>query len=44
MHIKLRLYHLIVTLYMLGLVRMPEGGVVHAASTTGHDLVVFRVI
>ncbi|OEU06266.1 hypothetical protein FRACYDRAFT_255530 [Fragilariopsis cylindrus CCMP1102] len=30
MHIKLRLYHLIGTLYMLlGWVRMPEGGVVH---------------
>ena len=39
MHIKLRLYHLIGTLYMLGWVRMPERGVVQVASTTGHDLV-----
>jgi hypothetical protein len=39
MHIKLRLCHLIGTLYMLGWVRMPESGVVQVASTTGHDLV-----
>ena len=39
MHIKLRLYHLIGTLYMLGWARMPESGVVQVASTTGHDLV-----
>ena len=41
MHIKLRLYHLIGTLYMLGWVRMPERGVVQVASTTGPDLVFF---
>ena len=35
MHIKLILYHLIGTLYMLGWVRMPESGVVQVASTTG---------
>ncbi|OEU10943.1 hypothetical protein FRACYDRAFT_246818 [Fragilariopsis cylindrus CCMP1102] len=35
MHIKLRLYHLIGTLYMLGWVRMPESGLVLVASTTG---------
>jgi len=39
MHIKLRLYHLIGTLYMLGWVGIPERGVVQVASTTGHDLV-----
>ena len=38
LHIKLRLYHLIGTLYMLGWVRMLESGVVQVASTTGHDL------
>ena len=38
-HIELRLYHLIGTLYMLGWVRMPESGLVQVASTTGHDLV-----
>ena len=35
MHIKLILYHLIGTLYMLGWVRMPENGLVQVASTTG---------
>ena len=44
MHIKLRLYHLIGTLYMLGWVRMPESGVDQVASTTGHDLVVPRYL
>ena len=39
LHFKLRLYHLIGTLYMLGWVRMPESGLVQVASTTGHDLV-----
>ncbi|OEU15937.1 hypothetical protein FRACYDRAFT_240633 [Fragilariopsis cylindrus CCMP1102] len=34
MHIKLRLYHLIGTLYMLGWVRMPESGVVVQVART----------
>ena len=44
MHIKLRLYHLIGTLYMLVWVRMPESGVVLVASTTVHDLVFPRYL
>ena len=44
MHIKLRLYHLIGTLDMLGWVRMPESGVVQAASTPGHGLVFSRYL
>ena len=44
MHIKLRLYHLIGTLYMLGWVRIPESGLVQVASTTGYDLVFLRYL
>lgn len=39
MHIKLRLCHLIGTLYMLQWVRKSESGVVQVVSATGHDLV-----
>ncbi|OEU23360.1 hypothetical protein FRACYDRAFT_233533 [Fragilariopsis cylindrus CCMP1102] len=37
MHIKLRLYHLIGTLYMLVWVRMPESGVVLVATNSKKD-------
>ena len=42
MYIKLRIYHLIGTLYMLGWVRMPESGVVQVASTTWHGCTTFN--